>query len=144
MGGDVIEDRTEVDERRAGVAKPHSQYLTQTARTSSSVANSPRAAAAFGAVIAACSSAVGIVRAGQSHNNMSNVVPRVRRNVVCGFDGFIEKLCHCEISVTGLYIITWLPYRKDNVLACPRRTESPTPGNTLAISVRMRSIASRM
>jgi hypothetical protein len=128
MGGDVIEDRTEVDERRAGVAKPHRQYLAQTARTSSSVANS-RAAAAFEAVIAACSSAVGIVRAGQPQNNMSNVVPRVRRNVVCGFDGFIEKLYHWKISATGLYIITRPPYRKANVLARPRRAESPPPGN---------------
>src|SRR5713226_7731326 len=58
MGGDVIEDRAKVGKGRKGIAKPHRPCLAHTARTCSSVANSPRAAAAFEAVIAACSSGV--------------------------------------------------------------------------------------
>src|SRR5690348_10889295 len=45
--GDVIEDVTEIGERRDGIAKLHRPCLARTARTCSSVANSPRAAAAF-------------------------------------------------------------------------------------------------
>ena len=58
MGGDVIEDRAKIGKCRKGVTKPHRPCLAHTARTCSSVANSPRAAAAFDAATAACSSAV--------------------------------------------------------------------------------------
>jgi|SRR6516162_5479932 hypothetical protein len=58
MDGDVVEDRAQIGKGREGIAKPHRPCLDQTARTCSSVANSPRAAAAFEALIAACSSGV--------------------------------------------------------------------------------------
>src|SRR6202035_6066675 len=58
VGGDVIEDRAKVGKSRKGVAKLHRPCLAHTARTCSSVANSPRAAAAFEAAIAVCSSGV--------------------------------------------------------------------------------------
>jgi hypothetical protein len=48
----VVEDHAEVGKGRKGVAKPHRPCLAHTARTCSSVANSPRAAAAFEAAIA--------------------------------------------------------------------------------------------
>src|SRR5665213_519080 len=47
MRGDVVEDRLQVSEGRKGVAEPHRPCLAHTACTCSSVANSPRAAAAF-------------------------------------------------------------------------------------------------
>ena len=56
--GDVVEDLIQVRERRQGVAQLHRLCLAQTARTCSSLANSPRAAAAFERSIAARSSAV--------------------------------------------------------------------------------------
>jgi hypothetical protein len=58
MDGDVIEDRAKIGKGRKSVAKPHRPCLAHTVRTCSSVANSPRAAAAFEAVMAACSSGV--------------------------------------------------------------------------------------
>src|SRR5215469_17363179 len=58
MGSDVIEDRAKIGKGRKGVSKPHRPCLDQTARTCSSVANSPRAAARFETAIASCSSGV--------------------------------------------------------------------------------------
>src|SRR5262245_31422173 len=58
MGGDVVENCAEVGEGWKGVAKPHRPCLAHTARTCSSVANSPRAAATFETSIALCSSGV--------------------------------------------------------------------------------------
>src|SRR5712691_8424197 len=58
MGRNVVEDRGEVGTGRKGVAKLHRPCLTQTDRTCSSVANSPRAAAALETAIASRSSGV--------------------------------------------------------------------------------------
>jgi hypothetical protein len=55
---DVSQNLFEISERWDRVAEPHSPYLAQTARTWSSVANSPRAAAALERAMAARSSAV--------------------------------------------------------------------------------------
>jgi hypothetical protein len=52
MCGNIVEDRVEFGKRRKGIAELHSPCLAQTARTCSSVANSPRLAAAFDAAIA--------------------------------------------------------------------------------------------
>src|SRR5271166_3454831 len=43
----VLEDRLEIGERRTRIANPHRPCLAQAARTSSSLANSARFAAAF-------------------------------------------------------------------------------------------------
>lgn len=56
MGGDVVEDCIEVGEGGKRVAKLHKPCSAQVARTCSSVANSPHAAAAFEAAMAARSS----------------------------------------------------------------------------------------
>jgi hypothetical protein len=53
MGRDIIRDRAKLGERRNRVAKPHKPCLAHTARTCPSVANSPREAATFEALIAA-------------------------------------------------------------------------------------------
>jgi len=55
--GNVIENLIEVGEGREGVTKSHRPCLAHVARTCSSVANSPRAAAAFDRAMAARSSA---------------------------------------------------------------------------------------
>src|ERR1700761_1934327 len=44
---DIVENRVEIGEGRKSIAKLHKPCLAQIARTCSSVANSPRAAAAF-------------------------------------------------------------------------------------------------
>ena len=58
MPGDVIKHSVEIGKRIPRVSKPHRPCLDQTARTSSSVANSPRAAAASDRANAASSSGV--------------------------------------------------------------------------------------
>src|SRR5579872_1684638 len=58
MRRDVIEDRFEIGKRRQRVADSQSPYLRQIAAICSSVANSPRAAAALDAAMAARSSEV--------------------------------------------------------------------------------------
>src|SRR5262245_44616847 len=47
LSGDIVEDRAEIGQRRNGVAKLHRPCFAQADRTCSSVANSPRAAAAL-------------------------------------------------------------------------------------------------
>src|ERR1700733_15534071 len=49
---DIGQDSIEIGKRGRSVAEPHSPYLDQTARTCSSVANSPRAVSAFDRAIA--------------------------------------------------------------------------------------------
>ena len=68
---DMVEDCVEFGKRRKGVAEPHRPRLDHTARIWSSVANSPRAAAAFEAAIAARSS-------GESATGGSSSVPASR------------------------------------------------------------------
>ncbi len=58
LGGDVFKDSVQLSERRSGIAQPHRPCLAQIARTSSSVAKSPRSAAALDFPIAARSSLV--------------------------------------------------------------------------------------
>jgi len=57
--GNIVKDRIEIGQRREGITELHSPCLAQVARTCSSVANSPRAAAAFEAAIAARSNRAG-------------------------------------------------------------------------------------
>ena len=54
--GDEIQNRSEVGKGRKRITLPHRPCLAQTARTCSSVANSPRSAAALGRAMASRSS----------------------------------------------------------------------------------------
>src|SRR5262245_2921395 len=58
MDSDVIENGGQIGKSRTRIAQPHRPCLAHTARTSSSVANSPRAASALDLAIAARSSGV--------------------------------------------------------------------------------------
>src|SRR5260370_15604348 len=55
MGGDIIKNPRQIGKSWKGVAKPQRPCLAHAARTCSSVANSPRVAAAFDAAIRASS-----------------------------------------------------------------------------------------
>ena len=100
MDGDVIEDRAKIGKGRKSVAKPHRPCLAHTARTCSSVANSPRAAATFEAVMAACSSGGRerdrrfVIRTAQPEYHTGNVVLCVRGKAARGRERLIEKFCH--------------------------------------------------
>jgi hypothetical protein len=99
MDGDVIEDRTKIGKGRKSVAKPHRPCLAHTVRTSSSVANSPRAAVAFEAVMAACSSGGErdrrfVIRTAQPEYDTGNVVLCVFGKAARGRERLIEKFCH--------------------------------------------------
>ncbi|HZU91295.1 MAG TPA: hypothetical protein VE993_18730 [Stellaceae bacterium] len=98
MGRDVIKDGAEVGQRRTGVAKPHGPCLVHTARTCSSVANSPRAAAAFEVARAACSSGVSST-GGSSSAPASRRITRAMSSCASGgrlrdFKRLIEKFGH--------------------------------------------------
>ncbi len=66
MIDDVIQNRCKVSKSRKRVAQPHRLCLAQTARTCSSVANSPRSAAALERAIASRSSGERTTGAGRS------------------------------------------------------------------------------
>ncbi|MGC1891452.1 MAG: hypothetical protein WA709_36155, partial [Stellaceae bacterium] len=98
MDGDVIEDRAKIGKGRKSVAKPHRPCLAHTVRTCSSVANSPRAAAAFEAVMAASSSGVSEA-GGSSSAPLSRSTTRAMSSCASaeaarGRERLIEKFCH--------------------------------------------------
>jgi hypothetical protein len=84
MGGDVIEDRPELTKSRKGVAEPHRPCLAHTARTSSSLANSPRGSGGFrsgdnGLLFGRERCWRFIIGAGEAENNTRDIVLCLRR-----------------------------------------------------------------
>ena len=91
--------RAEIGESRAGVTNSHRPCLDHTARTCSSLANSPRSAAALERVMASRSSDdngtdVSIGAAGELKHNAGNIVLNVGGKIAHRAERSIEKLCH--------------------------------------------------